>query len=259
MTIKSVSLIGSGNIAHWMAFAMRRAGVRLRQVYSRQFSHAEALARQADAEAIDNLHDLLPDSDLYVFSIKDDSCDFLLKQLPFRLSLAVHTAGSLSMRIFEPYAESYGILYPYQSVNKGMDFEGVEVPLCVEASHKKAEAELLALARQLSRNVQLLDESQRMVLHRAAIFGCNFTNAMYSIAHDILQEHHIDWQIILPLLQNTLDKVKTMNPHEAQTGPAQRGDQNVIQFHLDALHDELLKDIYRVMTDYIMISQCLDK
>ena len=101
--------------------------------------------------------------------------------------------------------------------------------------------------------VQKLDESQRMVLHRAAIFGCNFTNAMYSIAYDILQEHHIDWQMIMPLLQNTMEKVKTMNPHEAQTGPAQRGDQNVIQFHLDALQDELLKDIYRVMTDYITI------
>lgn len=259
MTIKSVSLIGSGNIAHWMTFAMRRAGVRVRQIYSRQFSHAKALALQAGAEAIDSLHNLLADSDLYVFSIKDDSYDSLLKQLSFRLPLAVHTAGSLSMRILEPYAESYGILYPYQSVNKGMDFEGVEVPLCVEASHGKAEAELLALARQLSRNVQLLDESQRMVLHRAAIFGCNFANAMYSIAYDILQEHHIDWQLILPLLQNTLDKVKTMTPHEAQTGPAQRGDQNVIQFHLDALNDELLKDIYRVMTDYIMVSKCLNQ
>ena len=249
--IEKVTLIGAGNMAHWLVYAMRNAGVRISQVYSRQYSHAEALAEKAGAVAIDNIKDLLPDRDLYIFSIKDDSYDNLLQQLPFRLPLAAHTAGSLSMRIFEPYAESYGILYPYQSVNKDMDFKGVVVPLCVEASNTTAEDELFAFAQRLTSVVQKLDESQRMVLHRAAIFGCNFTNAMYSIAYDIMQEHHIDWQMIMPLLQNTMEKVKTMNPHEAQTGPAQRGDQNVIQFHLDALQDELLKEIYKVMTAYI--------
>jgi predicted short-subunit dehydrogenase-like oxidoreductase (DUF2520 family) len=94
-----------------------------------------------------------------------------------------------------------------------------------------------------------------MVLHRAAIFGCNFTNAMYAIAYDILREHNIDWQMMLPLLQNTLDKVKTMNPHDAQTGPAQRGDQNVILMHQESIQDARLKEIYRLMTEYIMANK----
>ena len=250
--INTVSLIGSGNIAHWLVYAMRKAGVTVRQIYSRQLGHAQALAEKADAEAIDNLRDLSPDSDMYIFSVKDDSYESLLQHLPFRLPMAAHTAGSLSIRIFEPYAESYGILYPYQSVNKGMDFEDVIVPLCVETNNQTAENELLAFANRLTSAVQQLDESQRLVLHRAAIFGCNFTNAMYSIAYDILKEHHIDWKIILPLLQNTMEKVKTMNPHDAQTGPAQRGDQNIIRLHQEALQDEKLKEIYRLMTDYIM-------
>jgi predicted short-subunit dehydrogenase-like oxidoreductase (DUF2520 family) len=252
MKIETVSLIGSGNMAHWLVYAMRMDGVIIRQIYSRQLSHAEILAEKAGAEAIDNLKDLSPDSDLYIFSIKDDSYETLLKQLPFRLPLAAHTAGSLSMRILEPYATAYGILYPYQSVNKNMDFANVIVPLCVEASNKTAENELFTFAKRLSSTVRLLDESQRMVLHRAAIFGCNFTNAMYAIAYDILREHNIDWQLMLPLLQNTMDKVKTMNPHDAQTGPAQRGDQNVIRLHQEALQDEQLKEIYRLMTTYII-------
>ena len=250
--IKSVTIIGSGNMAHWLVYAMRHAGVKIRQIYSRQLSHAEALAEKADAEAINNIKDLLPGSDLYIFSVKDDSYEELLRQLPFRPHLAAHTAGSLSMRLFEPYAESYGILYPYQSVNKNMDFKDVIVPLCVEGNDEMTEKELLALAQKLTSTVQKLDESQRLVLHRAAIFGCNFTNAMYSIAYDILSEHNIDWKMILPLLQNTMDKVKKMNPHDAQTGPAQRGDQNIISLHQEALQNEQLKDIYRLVTDYIM-------
>lgn len=250
--IERVAIIGSGNIAHWMVYAMRRAGITVCQIYSRQLVHAQTLAEKAGAEAIDNLQDLSPDSDMYIFSVKDDSYENLLPHLPFRLPLAVHTAGSLSIRIFEPYAESYGILYPYQSVNKGMDFENVIVPLCVEANKKTAENELLGFAQRLTSTVQQLDESQRLVLHRAAIFGCNFTNAMYAIAYDILREHNIDWQMILPLLQNTMDKVKKMNPHDAQTGPAKRRDQNIIRLHQEALQDERLKEIYRLMTDYII-------
>ena len=251
--IEKVTIVGSGNMAHWLVYAMKNAGVKISQIYSRQLSHAETLAEKAGAEAIDDIRDLSPDSDLYIFSVKDDSYENLLRQLPFRLSLAVHTAGSLSMRILESYAESYGILYPYQSVNKDMDFKDVIVPLCVEASNNTVENELLAFARRLTSTVQKLDESQRLVLHRAAIFGCNFTNAMYAIAFDILQEHHIDWQMILPLLQNTTEKVKTMNPHEAQTGPARRGDQNIIHLHQEAIKDERIREIYRLMTEYIMI------
>lgn len=253
--IEKVTLFGSGNMAHWLVYALKNAGLKITQIYSRQLSHAEALAEKAGSIAIDNIKDLSSDSDLYLFSVKDDSYGTLLQQLPFRLPLAAHTAGSLSMRIFEPYADNYGILYPYQSVNKNMDFEDVVVPLCVEANNEIIGKELLALAKSLSSTAQLLDESQRLVLHRAAIFGCNFTNAMYAIAYDILREHDINWQMILPLLQNTMDKVKTMNPHDAQTGPAQRGDQNIIQFHLNALHDDQLKDIYRLMTDYIICHQ----
>lgn len=252
MKIETVSLVGSGNIAHWLVYALKKADVDIRQIYSRQLDHAKELAAKAGADAIDNLRDLSPDSDLYIFSVKDDSYETLLSQLPFRLPLAVHTAGSLSIRIFEPYADSYGILYPYQSLNKNMDFANVEVPLSVESNDKMVENELFAFAGRLSSTVQLMGEAQRLVLHRAAIFGCNFTNAMYAIAYDILRENNIDWRMILPLLENTLDKVKTMNPHDAQTGPAKRGDQNIILMHQEALQDERLREIYRLMSDYIM-------
>lgn len=252
MKIETVSLVGSGNIAHWLVYALKKADVDIRQIYSRQLDHAKELAAKAGADAIDNLRDLSPDSDLYIFSVKDDSYETLLSQLPFCLPLAVHTAGSLSIRIFEPYADSYGILYPYQSLNKNMDFANVEVPLSVESNDKMVENELFAFAGRLSSTVQLMGEAQRLVLHRAAIFGCNFTNAMYAIAYDILRENNIDWRMILPLLENTLDKVKTMNPHDAQTGPAKRGDQNIIRMHQEALQDERLREIYRLMSDYIM-------
>ena len=249
--IQTVTLIGSGNIAHWMAYAMHKAGIAVKQVYSRQKIHAEALACKYGAEAIDSVSQLKPGSDFYLFVIKDDAFGSLLPQLPFRLPFAAHTGGSLSIHILKEYAEKYGILYPYQSLSKNMCLDGITVPLSVEGNVPEAEQALLALAQRLSAQTAVIPEAQRQVLHRAAVFGCNFTNAMYNIAYDILTENGIDWQMIMPLLQNTLDKVKTMNPREAQTGPAKRGDSNVIRMHENALTDPRLKEMYRMITDYI--------
>lgn len=250
--IRKVTIIGSGNIAHWMAYAMHKADIVISQVYSRTLSNAMALANQYDAEAIDSLSDLKPNGDLYLFAVKDDCFDELLPQLPFKLPLAAHTGGSLSIHILKDYAENYGIIYPYQSLSKNMVFDGVVVPLSVEANVKQAEDDLMSVARKMSNLVSYMDEKQRFVLHRAAIFGCNFTNAMYHIAYDILKENDIDWQMIIPLLQNTLDKVKVMTPKEAQTGPAKRRDGNVIEMHQASLTDAQQKEIYRLMTEYII-------
>lgn len=250
--IQNVTFIGSGNIAHWMAYSMCNNNICIKQIYSRHLCHAQTLAAKCGAEPVDNLSELKPGSDLYLFMVKDDSFDTILPQLPFRMPLAAHTAGSLSISIFKDYAENYGIIYPYQSLSKSMNFNGVVVPLSIEANNKDAEDELLELSGHLSDRVAVISEKQRRILHRAAIFGCNFTNAMYAIAHDILAENGIDWQMIMPLLQNTLDKVKTLNPHEAQTGPARRRDMNVISLHADAIEDPLEREIYLILTDYII-------
>lgn len=250
--IEKVTIIGSGNIAHWMTYAMRKVGILIPQVYSRTLEHATALAEKCDAEAICRLSDLKPLSDLYLFAVKDDCFDELLPQLPFKLPLAAHTGGSMSIHILENYAENFGIIYPYQSLSKNMDFAGVVVPLSVEGNVKQAEEDLMTLAMKLSNLVSYMDEKQRFVLHRAAIFGCNFTNAMYHIAYDILKKNDIDWQMIIPLLQNTLDKVKVMTPKEAQTGPAKRRDSNVIEMHQSSLSDPRVREIYHLMTEYII-------
>lgn len=250
--IQNVTLIGAGNIAHWMAYALRKNNMCIKQVYSHHLTNAQCLADQCGAQAIDSLADLKQGADLYIFMLKDDCFDAVLPQLPFKLPMAAHTAGSLSISIFEGVAEHYGILYPYQSLNKNMDFDGVEVPLCVEGNTDTTENVLLELAQHLSTRVTVVPEAQRQILHRAAIFACNFTNAMYAIAHDILTENNLDWQLIMPLIQNTLDKVKTIPPHDAQTGPAKRRDANVIKLHADAIADPQVRKIYLLLTDYIM-------
>ena len=74
---------------------------------------------------------------------------------------------------------------------------------------------------------------------------------MYGVGFDILRASNIDSELIIPLLQNTLDKISLMNPWQAQTGPARRRDEKIIQKQLNELKDNKLQEIYRLISEWI--------
>lgn len=247
-----VTIIGSGNVASWFAYAFHKAGFEIGQVFSRHIENAQRLASLYSAQAVDSLSDLKDGAELYLFSVKDDCLQSLVEQVPFRMNLAAHTAGSVSQQVFKGYAKSFGIVYPYQTISKALDFNELQVPLCIEGDSETSALRLKAIAEKLSRQTFLISERQRFVLHLAAVFASNFSNAMYGIAYDILQKNGMDWKIMMPLLENTLQKVHTMSPAEAQTGPARRKDNAVMNKHVEALDNDKWKAIYRLVSEEIM-------
>ena len=106
-------------------------------------------------------------------------------------------------------------------------------PLCIEGSDENTAKELFAFAQKISNNVQYVNELQRKRLHLSAVFSSNFTNAMYGIGFDLLEKEGLDPKMLLPLLQNTLDKLQTLSPWQSQTGPASRSDKKVMNEHLE--------------------------
>lgn len=249
--IHSVSIIGTGNVAHWFVYAFQKAGIKIHQIYGRDLTKCQKLAETCEAEAIHDLSKLKKISDLYLFSIKDDSYEEVVSQIPIELPLAALTSGTVSARVLAPMAPRFGTIYPCQTLNSGMDFSTVEVPLCVEGGDGDTEALLLQLATQLSEKTIILHEEERRQLHLAAVFACNFTNALYGVAFDLLKNAKIEPHVLLPLLQNSLKKLNTMTPEEAQTGPAVRNDKNVINKHLDMLQDPQYREIYEILTQEI--------
>lgn len=60
---------------------------------------------------------------------------------------------------------------------------------------------------------------------------------MYRIAEDILKDTQIPFEALLPLIDQTAAKLHHMKPVDAQTGPAKRNDQAVINHHLEVLSE----------------------
>ena len=246
-----VTLLGTGNVASWLVFALNKAGITIQQIYGRTFEKCQYLALSCGAEPTDDLSKLKDNSDLYIFSLKDDAYQEVISSIPFQLSLAAITAGSVSQEILSPIADQYGVIYPYQTLTQGIDFKTVNVPLCIEGNNKETAQILLDFGQKISDNVQYINEVQRKKLHLAAVFASNFGNAMYGIGFDLLEKEGIDPKALLPLLHNTLDKLQSLHPWQSQTGPARRGDTEVMRQHLKNLKETDLQNIYTLLSHYI--------
>lgn len=246
-----IALIGAGRVASCMGPRLKEAGHTVTGVYSRTLSNAQQLAQVLDTQAFYNLESI-PESDIYLTMLTDDA---LVRLAPAIVkgredSLFVHTAGSVSIDVWKDAgAIRYGVMYPMQTFSKGACIDWPDVPVFVEGCNPACLDAVTKLAHDLSGNVTPLSSKGRKKLHIAAVFACNFTNRMYAISEQLLATEGVPFSVMLPLVRETARKVERIKPHEAQTGPAVRGDRKVISEHLELLKDyPEFAELYRLIS-----------
>ena len=247
-----IVFIGAGRLATHLGPALCRAGHEMVQVYSRTLESARALARLTASEPVTDLQQVARDADVYICALKDDVLPRILPELckGREEALFLHTAGSVSMDIFQPYARHYGVLYPMQTFSKERQLDFSEIPVFIEANSTTTFSVVESLASSVSHKVTPLSSDDRRYLHLSAVFACNFVNHCYDLAGQLLEEHGIPFDTLLPLIDETARKVHELSPREAQTGPAVRYDQAVIARQSQMLSG-LPHDIYELMSKSI--------
>lgn len=242
----SIVLLGAGRVATHLVPALIEAGHRIVQIYSRTIDAARNLASPLGVAYTDDMEAITTNASIYITCVADEALPSIAQRLVDRVNAAapssplfLHTAGSVPMNLWhEAGAKHYGILYPLQTFSKERAVDMREVALFVEGSDEDALHTIELLAHSISNKVYRADSSERALLHISAVFACNFTNAMYGIAHQLLKQGGIPFDVLLPLIDETAAKVHTLAPHEAQTGPAVRGDNEVMQHHLARLTNQ---------------------
>lgn len=245
-----IVLLGSGNVATHLGKAFSDAKHTILQVWSRNLHHAKALARDIQASAIDQLDQVDSSADLYIVSVVDDAIIPVLAGLKSITAPIVHTSGSTNMNVLSPYAAEFGVFYPLQTFSKQVALSLENSPILIEASNPKLLEQLEELGSSISSHVQYCNSEQRITLHVAAVFACNFTNHLYGIAQQLLEEQDLDFDLLRPLIQETAQKVMRHLPAEAQTGPAVRGDQLTL-----GRHKEVLKATPDLLEIYALLSE----
>ena len=222
----SVVIIGSGNVAKHLIHAFSKIdNINLKQVYARKLGDESLMKSNIP---ITNDLSLLVDADITIIAVSDDaiadiSCDI-------KNSLVVHTSGSVEMNALKN-PKNKGVFYLLQSFSKEKKVNFSNIPICLEAENESDLNKLEKLASLLQGNIYHLTSQQRKKIHVAAVFVNNFTNHMYTVAHDICEEHNIPFNILQPLIEETSQKIKNLTPKEAPTGPAKRTDIDTIKLN----------------------------
>ena len=240
----SIAFIGAGNLATNLAKALYRKGFRIVQVYSRTKESAQELAQTV----------VTKEAQLYIVSLKDAAFVELLPQIVSgkENALWVHTAGSIPMNIWQGHVARHGVLYPMQTFSKQREVDFGQIPFFVEGNLEEDVRLLKDIASALSEKVYEASSEQRKSLHLVAVFTCNFTNHMYVLAAELLKKYGLPFEAMLPLIDETARKVHELEPLAAQTGPAVRYDENVIDEHLRMLADEpQMLELYREISENI--------
>lgn len=254
MESKKIAMIGAGRLATNLARALSEAGHSVVEVYSRTMEKAMKVAAPLSAKAVDELDSVTREADIYILAVKDDALGQVAETLcpSRRHALFVHTAGSIPMALFEGLAGRYGVLYPMQTFSSERRADFSKITCFIEGNDEQTTLLIEQLAQSVSPSVVRLSSADRRYLHLAAVFACNFTNHCYALAAKVAAKGGIPFSTILPLIDETAEKVHELLPREAQTGPAVRYDEKVMAAHMDLMADDpLTRDIYELMSKSI--------
>ena len=252
-TIKTISVVGSGNVAEAIALAVAECKeLQLKQIVARNPVRGRALAEMTGAEWIADVEQAA-EADLYIISVSDRAVGEVASRLPLRANtIVVHTAGSVEMDVLGERAR--GVFYPFQTFTAGRRVDFQQVPLFVEGCDEPTTVEVERVAHLLSHRVYRATSQRRREIHLTGVLACNFVNALYAMAADRLAEcEGLPFDILRPLIEQTARKaVEADHPREVQTGPAVRGDKAVTARHCEMLAgDSREEEIYKLLTEYI--------
>lgn len=233
-----VAILGAGNIAWHLSKAFIKAGHPVKQVWNRTSEKAIDLALEIGANSIDDLNKLDKEIELIVIAVNDEAIAQVASLIPYQHQLVVHTSGSTSIKVLEAFFPNCGVIYPLQTFSKATDVTFSNIPVCIEGNNAFSKEIILNMASELSLHPQILDSNQRLKLHIAAVFACNFSNHLFAIAQNLLEESDLNFELLKPLIMETANKVMEIMPADAQTGPAKRNDEVTVIKHLEILNNK---------------------
>lgn len=240
----NIVLFGTGNLATHLFKALSKSSIfQIIQVYNHQ---QKSLDKFSQLTHITTQLNEIKEAEIYLLALKDEVIAEIAEKIPSTNALVVHTSGGTELEILKKFPHR-GIFYPLQTFSKNKEVDFAKVPICLETNLSEDMEILKKFAGEFSKEIFILDSNQRKAVHAAAVFVSNFVNLMYTEGAEICTRNNIPFEILQPLIEETSNKIKVLSPLEAQTGPALRNDQRVIENHLKLLNENQ-QQVYKLLT-----------
>jgi predicted short-subunit dehydrogenase-like oxidoreductase (DUF2520 family) len=243
-----IGIVGMGNVGIHFLQRLIELGQTNLTVYSRSGNNLPASMDVKNVQFTNDFKEFI-DFDIVFCAVNDNTMVEMI-QLVSKYAPVVSVSGTVNLNhLTTKYP--IGTFYPLQSFKADQSIHWKGLPLFIEASDIKFKTFLMKLAKEFSGNAIELSEDKRQYLHVAAVFANNFTNHIIDLAAHYCQEHGIEFDWLKPLINQTMEKIQTNNPHDILTGPAVRNDQSTIKKHLQLLEPDQ-KNIYQTLTKSII-------
>lgn len=251
-----ITIVGSGNVAWHLSRALEDAGHFVLEVYSRNIKDAISLTKRLyDAEAVDSLDFSNSESEVFILAVSDAAIEEIVGEiiLPDNAIIA-HTSGAMSIsELGYAPTEHLGVFYPLQTFSKGKAVDWKHIPILIEAETKVCSNALETLGESISSRVLSINSAKRQEIHLSAVFASNFTTYILSLSEQILAERKLDFDLLKPLIAETINKCFDLSPYDALTGPARRGDMETLNRHIQMLEgNQSQKEVYKILSQQIL-------
>jgi len=269
----SVAVVGAGRLGQAFAIALQSSGYSVVALVARRRQKAEQAAallkttftqgpgKTQPGPLVLGANQLgeLPDTDLVLISTPDDAIQDTAQRLSSSWNgrkgrTVLHTSGALSSEALAPLAEKgfhTGSIHPLISISESVSgaaaLQGAF--FCLEGT---AKAKRLAerIVRDLGGHSFTIKPENKALYHAAAVMAAPHLTALFDLAVEMLSACGLSkpraQQVFMPLLESTVNNLKTSNPQQALTGTFARGDIATVRRHLKALSGKKLAEALAV-------------
>jgi predicted short-subunit dehydrogenase-like oxidoreductase (DUF2520 family) len=261
MNAPKVAIIGSGNIASHLLPELKKSGaVSIMCLHNRNPERGLAMCKE-NKIAYANSYASIPTDVEIVFVMTSDeaipSVTQSLSKVLRRETIIVHFSGSAELSSIDPYFNQTASSWPIQSISRNdqnLDFS--QIPFCISSQKAPLRERLGSIFGRISSKVVQVDEEEKRILHLAAVVANNFTNHLLVKSKELLENHHLDFDLLAPIIKKTTENALTYDPRLIQTGPAARNDLSTMKSHLEILQNNpTLEEIYRLISKSIKSTQ----
>jgi predicted short-subunit dehydrogenase-like oxidoreductase (DUF2520 family) len=239
-----LGIVGGGRAAWAFGSAWKRIGWPLSGVWLRDESHSH-ITELLQAPRLE-LDDLATESELLLVAVTDRAIPGVAAAIPETEALIFHASGAL-LSLRDGFS-----LHPLKAlppVGEPSDLEGTL--LVFEGGHRRT-AKLIAAA--VGAHFAEVSPEQKALYHAAAVFGSNYVAAVLDIGERLMHRAGIEdaREALVALAHSAIENWRTHTDARRFTGPAARGDEEVMQRHLHTLRDDpKLAEIYALLAAQI--------
>lgn len=255
MNLARVTLIGTGNVSYHLYHHLAANGSEITHIYGRSANSIRSWPNKPlkTTSYRTSLNFQEAKSDLFIIAVSDQAIASVGAELKTpENAIIVHTSGSIPLDALRkhPY---HGVFYPLQTFSMHRNLQLNGVPVFIESVNSHVQRKLFSFAGAQHFKPYQLNSNYRQKLHLAAVFASNFTNHQITIAAKILKAEGLSFELLKPLLIETMNKIIEQGPEGSLTGPAKRNDLNIVKSHMEALADDPSRqEIYKAITNDIL-------